>query len=45
MSQQDKKKKKKKRKSIIEQELFAIINRSLKIAIDAAMDEIFKEWK
>ena len=47
MSRQEErdKKKKKKDKSILEAEIFAIMERSLKQAMDMALDDIFKEWK
>ena len=37
--------KKKKKKSTLEAEIFAILQKSLKAALDMAMDDIFKEWK
>lgn len=40
-----KKKKKKKQQSILQAELNKIVEKSLKTAIDKAMDEIFKDWK
>ena len=46
MSQQKKDKdKKKKKKSTLEAEIFAILNKSMKAALDMALDDIFKEWK
>ena len=39
----DKKKKKKKDKSILEQELFRMIQAMAKDAINSALDDIFKE--
>lgn len=42
-SNQDKKKKKK--KSTLEAEVFRIIQKSLKTAMDQTLDEIFKDWK
>ncbi len=46
MSRQDeKKKKKKKRESIIEAEIMAILNKSLNVAVNKALDDIFKGWK
>ena len=46
MSEQDKKKKKKKkRQSILEAEIMAIMNKSLKAALDMAFDDLFKDWK
>lgn len=42
----DKDKKKKKRKqSTLENEIFNIMEKSLKTALDVALDDIFKEWK
>ena len=40
-----KKKKKKKRQSILEAEIMAILNKSMKTALDMALDDIFKGWK
>ena len=46
MSQQQKDKdKKKKKKSTLEAEIFAILNKSMKAALDMALDDIFKDWK
>ena len=45
MSQQEKNKKKKKRKSILEAEIMSIMQKSLKTALDMALDDIFKDWK
>ena len=42
-SQRDNKKKKK--KSVIEAELFSFLQKSMKTALDMALDEIFKDWK
>lgn len=39
-----KSKSKKKDKSWLEDEIFRIMEASLKSAIDAAFDEVFKEW-
>lgn len=44
MSQKDKDKKKKK-KSILEAEIMRIIEKSLKTALDQAIDDIFKDFK
>ena len=41
----DKEKKKKKQQSILETEIFRIMEKSLKSAMDKALDDIFKEWK
>ena len=43
-SERDKDKKKKK-KSTLENEVFSIMEKSLKAALDAALDDILKEWK
>jgi len=43
MSERDKKKKKK--KSVLEAEIFAFMQKSLKAALDLALDDIFKDWK
>ena len=40
-----KNKKDKKKKSVLEQELFSIMHKSLKTALDMALDEILKDWK
>ena len=45
MSQKAKDKKKKKRKSILEAEIMSIMQKSLKTALDMALDDIFKDWK
>ena len=42
---EDKKKKKKKDQSILEAEIFAIMEKSLKQAMDMALADIFKDWK
>ena len=44
-SQKDKEKKKKKNQSILEAEIMRIMEKSLKTAIDLALDDIFKDWK
>ena len=43
--QKDKEKKKKKKQSILEAEIMRIMEKSLKTAIDLALDDIFKDWK
>lgn len=43
--QEDREKKKKKEKSILEAEILALMQKSLKAAMDAALNDIFKEWK
>jgi len=40
-----KKDKKKKKKSTLETEIFSIMQKSLKAALDKALDDIFKDWK
>ena len=39
------KEKKKKKQSILEAEIMRIMEKSLKTAIDLALDDIFKDWK
>ncbi|MBQ3258441.1 MAG: hypothetical protein IJA67_13700 [Oscillospiraceae bacterium] len=39
------KKKKKKEQSVLEAEIFSIMEKSLKTALDMALDEILKDWK
>ena len=41
----DDKKKKKKKQSTLEAEVFSIMEKSLKTALDVALDDIMKEWK
>ena len=43
--QKDKDKKKKKKQSIIEAEIMKIMEKSLKTALDMALDDILKDWK
>lgn len=48
--QHDRKKKRdressKKKKSNLEAEVFSIMEKSLKTALDVALDDIFKDWK
>ena len=38
-------KKKKKKQSTLEAEIFRIMEKSLKSALDVALDDIFKDWK
>lgn len=40
----DDKKKKKKKQSSLEAEIFRIMEKSLKSALDVALDDIFKDW-
>lgn len=44
-SQKDKDKKKKKKQSILEAEIMRIMQKSLKTAIDLALDDILKDFK
>ena len=44
-SQQDREKKKKKKQSILEAEIMRIMQKSLKTAIDMALDDILKDFK
>ena len=44
MSQQEKKKKKKK-KSVLEAEILSFMRKSMKTALDLALDDLFKDWK
>ena len=44
-SQEDKDKKKKKKQSILEAEIMRIMQKSLKTALDLALDDILKDFK
>ncbi|MBR2631050.1 MAG: hypothetical protein IKD25_05935 [Bacteroidaceae bacterium] len=44
-SQKDKEKKKKKKQSILEAEIMRIMQKSLKTAIDMALNDILKDFK
>ena len=44
-SQEDKKKKKKKSQSELEFMIFQIMEKSMKTALDKALDDILKDWK
>ena len=44
-SQKDREKKKKKKQSILEAEIMRIMQKSLKTAIDMALDDILKDLK
>ena len=44
-SQRDKEKKKKKKQPILEAEIMRIMQKSLKTAIDLALDDILKDFK
>ena len=37
--------KKKKQKSVLEAENFSFMEKSMKMALDMALDDIFKDWK
>ena len=39
------KEKKKKKQSILEAEIMSIMEKSMKTALDKALDDIFKDWK
>lgn len=41
----EKKKGKKKKQSNLEAEVFSIMEKSLKTALDVALDDILKDWK
>lgn len=41
----DNKRKKKKKQSVLEKELLRFMEKSLKAAVDAALDDIFRDWK
>ena len=45
MSNKKKDKKKKKKKSVLEAEIMAFLSKSMKTALDMALDDIFKGWK
>ena len=40
-----KKGKKKKKKSVLEAEIMSLMQKSLKVALEMALDDIFKDWK
>lgn len=40
-----KEKKSKKKKSVIEAQILSLVQKSLKAALDAALDDLFKDWK
>ena len=44
-SEKDRKKKKRKKQSILEAEIMRIMQKSLKTAIDLALDDILKDFK
>ena len=41
----DREKKRKKKKSVLEAEILSFMQKSLKTALDLALDDIFKDWK
>ena len=41
----DKDEKKKKKKSVMEAEIMRFMQKSMKTALDLALDDIFKDWK
>ena len=45
MSIDKRKGKKKKKQSVLEAELMSIMQKSLKTALDMALNDIFKDWK
>ena len=45
MSNQKDKNKKKKKKSVLEAEIMSLMQKSLKAALEMALDDIFKDWK
>ena len=45
MSEREKKKNKKKKKSVLEAEILAFLQKSMKTALDLALDDIFKDFK
>ena len=44
-SKKDREKEKKRKQSILEKEIMSIMSKSLKTALDLALDDIFKDWK
>ena len=44
-SKDNRDKKKKKKQSTLEAEIFSIMEKSLKTALDVALDDILKDWK
>ena len=39
------KRKKKKRKSVLEAEILSFMRKSMKTALDLALDDLFRDWK
>lgn len=44
-SQKDREKEKKRKQSILQAEVMKIMEKSLKTALDLALNDIFKDWK
>ena len=44
MSEREKRKKKKK-KSVLEAEILSFMQKSMKTALDLALDDLFRDWK
>jgi hypothetical protein len=44
-SKKDREKEKKRKQSILQAEVMKIMEKSLKTALDLALDDIFKDWK
>ena len=44
-SDRERDKRKKKKQSILEAEIMRIMEKSMKTALDKALDDIFKDWK
>lgn len=42
---EQKKKKKKQQQSILEKEIMSIMSKSMKAALDMAIDDLLKDWK
>ena len=40
-----KKKKKKQEKSVLEAEILSFVQKSMKTALDLALDDLFRDWK
>ena len=45
MTPRKNKDKKKKKKSVLEAEIMAILQKSMRTALDMALDELLKDWK
>ena len=44
-SKKDRQKEKKRKQSILEKEIMSIMSKSVKTALDLALNDIFKDWK